>query len=445
VLRELICYRYQGHSLSDPRTEYRSKEEEAAWKAVDPIDRLRRQVIEAGIADEKQVSELQAAVQKRHEDAAIAAAKAPDPDPEEVTRYVFTDSFCHEVPQAHAKVRTFEDPPHAERKDGKITFKEALREALVEEMLRDNRVILYGEDVADYGGAFKLSKGLLEAFGRSRVFNTSISEAAIIGTAVGAAMTGLRPVVELMYSDFEFMAGDQLFNQAAKWHYMSGAQTTVPMVVRTSTGAGKGYGGQHSQALESHSTHTPGLLVVYPSTPYDAKGLMKTAIRDDNPVMFVESQELYNITGEVPEEEYLVPFGKAAVRREGSDATIVAWGLLAELMRRAADVLAEKHSIQAELIDPRTLIPLDLDTIVASVRKTGRCVIASQACRTGSYTGEVASQVQEAAFDYLDAPVERVGSADAISPQSEVLERAFLPGVDDIVRAVLRACCVEAE
>ena len=255
-----------------------------------------------------------------------------------------------------------------------------------------------------------------------------------------AFMTGLRPVVELMYSDFEYMAGDQLYNQAAKWHYMSGGQTNVPLVVRTSTGAGKGYGGQHSQALESHSTHTPGILVVYPSTPYDAKGLLKTSIRDDNPVVFVESQQLYNLKGKVPEEEYLVPFGQAAVRREGTDVTIVAWGLLANMMHEAADRLTAEYDVQAELIDPRTLVPLDMEAIAASVRKTGRCVVASQACRTGSYTAEVASQIEQAAFDYLDAPIERIGSADAISPQSEVLERAFLPGADDIVQAALRAC-----
>jgi len=440
VLTELICYRYQGHSLSDPRNEYRAREEEDAWKFLDPIETLKKQALEAGIVDESKLKKLHETVQERHATAALRAAQAADPSPDEVTKYVFTDTFCETVPPAAARVKTLQDPPLPERKDGKITFREALREAMLEEMLRDNRVILYGEDVADYGGAFKVTKGLLETFGRSRVFNTSISEAAIIGTAVGAAMTGLRPVVELMYSDFEFMAGDQLFNQAAKWHYMSGGRNKVPLVVRTSTGAGKGYGGQHSQALESHSTHTPGLIVLYPSTPHDAKGLLKAAIRDDNPVMFVESQQLYNLPGEVPREDYLVPIGKAAVRREGSDVTIVAWGLVADLMGKAADVLADKHNIQAELIDPRTLIPLDLETILNSVRKTGRCVVASQACRTGSYTGEVASLIQEKAFDYLDAPVLRVGSADAISPQSEVLERAFLPSVDDLVQAALRTC-----
>ena len=226
VLCELICYRYQWHSLSDPRNEYRSKQEEAAWKAADPIERFRKQILRAGIAKEQALAELTKVVEERHETAAIRAAQAEDPPASEVTKYVFTDSFCDRVPKAFAKVKTLKRPPVAERKDGQITLKEAIREGLVEELLRDRRVILYGEDVADYGGAFKLTKGLLEAFGRERVFNASISEAAIIGTAVGAAMTGLRPVVELMYSDSEFMAGDQLYNQCAKWHYMSGAATT---------------------------------------------------------------------------------------------------------------------------------------------------------------------------------------------------------------------------
>ena len=440
VLRELICYRFQGHSLSDPHREYRDKEEEDAWKAIDPVDAFKKQVIEAGVADEAQIEQLQTAVQQRHEQAAIRAAEASEPDASEVLSFVFTDSFCDQVPEEHRDVKTFQDPPRGKRENGQMTFREALCEAIAEEMARDERVVVFGEDVADYGGAFKITKGLLAAFGRRRVFNTSISEAGFIGMGVGAAMTGLRPVAELMYSDFEFQAGDQLYNQAAKWHYMSGGQTTIPMVVRTSTGAGKGYGGQHSQALESHSTHTPGLLVVYASTPYDAKGLLKTAIRDDNPVVFVESQELYNLKGNVPEEEYLVPFGQAVIRRRGSDATVVAWGMVAHLVAEAAEVLSSEHGIETEVIDPRTLVPLDLETILDSVRRTGRCVVASQACRTGSYTGEVASQIQEAAFDYLDAPIARVGSEDGVSPQSWVLEQAFLPGVADVVEAVRGVC-----
>ncbi|MCD6417081.1 MAG: dehydrogenase E1 component subunit alpha/beta [Planctomycetes bacterium] len=442
VLREMVCYRYQGHSLSDPRNEYRAKEEEDAWRARDPVAAFSRQVIEAGVLDEDEVEKLRQEVEQRHEQAAIRAAKAPGPDVSEVCRYVFTDSFSKEAPAQFAHPATLCDPPLPERKEGQISFKEALREAIIEEMLRDERVVLYGEDVADYGGAFKVTRGLVETFGRRRVFNTAISEAAIVGSGVGAAMTGLRPIVELMYSDFEFQAGDQLFNQAAKWHYMSGGQTTVPMVIRSSVGAGKGYGGQHSQALEAHATHTPGMRVVCPSTPYDAKGLLKSAIRDDNPVLFIESQALYNLRAEVPQEGYLEPIGRAAVRRRGGDVTIVAWSLMAHRMLAAAETLAAQHGIDAELIDLRSLIPLDMETVLQSVRKTGRCVVACQACKTGSFTAEVAARIQRQAFDYLDAPVARIGSADAISPQSEALEKAYLPFEQDIVQAALEVCYV---
>jgi pyruvate/2-oxoglutarate/acetoin dehydrogenase E1 component len=298
-------------------------------------------------------------------------------------------------------------------------------------MLRDRRVIFYGEDVADYGGAFKVTKGLLEAFGRDRVFNTPISEACICGTAVGAAMIGLRPVVELMYFDFALMSSDQISNQAAKWHYMSGAQTEVPLVYRVSAGAGKGYGGQHSQMLESMFCHIPGLYVVVPATPADAKGLLKSAIRDNNPVMFVESQALYNLKGPVPEGDYLVPIGVANVVREGSDITFVAWGPAVHDCLKAAD----KLGVSAEVIDLRSLVPLDIETVLRSVQKTGRCVVASHTIHIGSYTGEIASTIQDLAFDYLDAPVKRVGAKNGIAPQSHILEAAFLPSVDDLVNA----------
>jgi 2-oxoisovalerate dehydrogenase E1 component len=444
VLLESITYRYHGHSLSDPRTEYRTKDEESEWREVDPLKTFREQVLEAGAATEDEIDALRKQVDQRHERASIRAAKAADPDAGEVLDYVFTDAFCEEVPEQFQNAPTRQDPPKAKRdEDGKTSYKEALREAMVEEMLRDERVVIYGEDVADYGGAFKVTKGLLESFGRNRVFNAPISEAAIVGTGVGAAMTGLRPIVELMYSDFEFQAGDQLFNQAAKWHYMSGGQTTVPLVVRSSVGAGKGYGGQHSQALEAHATHTPGMYVACPSNAYDAKGMLKSAIRDENPILFIESQALYNLKNEVPEDEYLVPLGKAAVRRTGSDVTIVAWSLLAHMMLEAGEILADEHGIDAELIDLRSLVPLDMDTVLQSVQKTGRCVVACQACRTGSYTAEVAGRIQEEAFDYLDAPVARIGSADAISPQSEVLEKAYLPDVQTIVQQALDVCYVD--
>jgi 2-oxoisovalerate dehydrogenase E1 component len=436
VLRELVTYRYYGHSLSDQGLEYRRKEEEQAWKAIDPIQTFKAELLAAGVLSEEELKALAGKVQARHDRAAVRAAASPEPDPKEVTRYVFTEKKPTDVPETNRQVKTRIAPEKIKRDaEGRISFKDAIREAMIEEMLRDDRVIFYGEDVADYGGAFKVTKGLLETFGRDRVFNASISEAGIVGTGVGCAMTGLRPIVELMYSDFEFQAGDQIHNQAAKWSYMSGGETAVPMVIRTSQGAGKGYGGQHSQALESHATHTPGLKVVAPSTPYDAKGLLKAAIRDNDPVIYVENQNLYNIKGVVPAEEYLVPLGQADIKRAGKHVTIVSWSyLLLEALKAAERLLAESK-IEAEVVDLRTLCPLDLNTIVESVRKTGRVIVVSQACKTGSFTGEVASQIQEAAFDHLDAPVVRIGSADAISPQSYVLEKAYLPDANTIVQA----------
>ena len=441
VMRELITYRFRGHSLTDQGKEYRTAEEEAAWKAIDPLATFPQKLIEAKAASEEQLKKLVEKVEKRHERAAVRAAEAPEPDASTVATFVFTDAFCNEVPAECRKVDLLNAEPVVKRDaDGKLTFKDAIKEALYEEMKRDNRVLTFGEDIADYGGAFKVTKGLLEVFGRDRVFNAPISEAAIVGAGVGASMTNLRPVVELMYSDFEFQAGDQIYNQAAKWCYMSGGQTSVPMVVRTSTGAGKGYGGQHSQSVESHSTHTPGLKVAVPSTPYDAKGLLKTAIRDDNPVMFVESQALYNDKAVVPPEEYLIPFGVADIKRAGKDLTIIAWGYMVGQALKAADMLKEKHGIEAEVIDPRTLIPLDIDAILRSVKKTGRVIVTSQSCITGSYTGEVAAQIQERAFDYLDAPVVRIGAVDAISPQSYVLECAYLPNAAKVVQAAEKLC-----
>jgi 2-oxoisovalerate dehydrogenase E1 component len=434
VLLDVSLYRYYGHSLSDPRNEYRTREEEAAWRAVDPIERLKRQLLEAGV-DEATVAAVEARVADRNARAAVRAANGIDPDPADVTKYLYTDDAPGDVPEADRHPRTYEEPPVAKRKDGVITYRDAIREALVEEMLRDARVIHYGEDIADYGGAFKLTKGLLEAFGRERVFNTPISEATICGTAVGAAMVGLRPVVELMYMDFALMASDQIANQAGKWHFMSGAQTNVPLVIRASVGAGKGYGGQHSQSLESMFAHIPGLYIAYPSSPADAKGLLKTAIRDENPVLFVESQGLYGTKGEVPEGEHLVPFGVARVAREGTDVTLVAWGPAVPDALAAAERLRTDDGLEAEVIDLRTLVPLDIETILASVRKTGRAVVASQSILVGSYVNEIVARIQLEAFDDLDAPVGRIGAKPGISPQAESLERAFLPHADDIYEA----------
>jgi 2-oxoisovalerate dehydrogenase E1 component len=436
VLIEASTYRYYGHSLSDPRNEYRTRDEEAAWRAVDPIERLRSQLLETGEVDEATIAAVEVSAKERNARAAVRASQATDPDPADVTRYLFTDTVADVVPEPDQEVVAIAEPPVAARNDkGEISYRDALRDALVEEMLRDRRVITYGEDIADYGGAFKLTKGLLETFGRQRIFNTPISEACICGTAVGAAMVGLRPVVELMYMDFALMASDQIANQAAKWHYMSGAQTEVPLVIRASVGAGKGYGGQHSQSLESVFTHIPGIYVLYPATPADAKGLLKSAIRDNNPVLFVESQSLYSTKGVVPEGDVLTPIGVARLAREGSDVTIVAWGPAVIDAVKAADRLAAEHGVSADVIDLRSLYPLDMDTILKSISKTGRGVVATQAVLTGSFVNEIVARIQFEAFDDLDAPIARVGAAFGISPQAEGLERAFLPNADTIFNA----------
>jgi len=391
------------------------------------------QLLDNNVVEQAAIDEVHARVEARNARAAERASEAPDPDAADVIKYLYTDTTSEEVPESARNAPTNGGVDTA-RKEGNLTYKDALKEALYEEMCRDRRVIFYGEDVADYGGAFKVTKGLLEAFGRERVFNTPISEAAICGTAVGKAMTGLRPIAELMYMDFALMSGDTISNQASKWHYMSGANAELPLVYRVSVGGGKGYGGQHSQTLESVFAHIPGLYVVYPATAYDAKGLLKSAIRTNNPVMFVESQIMYNFSDPVPEEEYLIPIGEADIKRAGTDVTIVTWGPALHDVLRAADTLAAEGT-QAEVVDIRTLVPLDKETILNSVRKTGRCVVASHAVNIGSYTGEIASMIMAEAFDFLDAPVLRVGAANGIAPQSHVLEKAFLPDEADILAA----------
>jgi 2-oxoisovalerate dehydrogenase E1 component len=435
VLIEADCYRYWGHSLSDPRNEYRTKVEEAAWKAIDPIETYKKTLVAAGALNAEGIEAVIRRVAARNARAAQRAAAAADPDVKDVLAFMYTDTKSETVPPEFAKSETFAPPPVSKRVDGEIAYKDALREALVEEMLRDNRVVFYGEDVADYGGAFKVTKGLLETFGRRRVFNAPISEACICGTACGASMRGLRPVVELMYFDFALMSSDQISNQAAKWHYMSGAQTEVPLVIRAAAGGGKGYGGQHSQTLEAVFCHIPGLYVIYPSTPADAKGLLKSAIRDNNPVLFIESQLLYSVKGPVPEGEHLVPLGVADVKREGDDITFVSWGPMVPDCLKAAERLRAEQGVEAEVVDLRSLVPLDIETVLRSVRKTGRCIVACAAVHFGSFTGEIASTVQEMVFDYLDAPVVRVGAKNGIAPQAHELEKAFLPSVDDLIAA----------
>jgi pyruvate dehydrogenase E1 component beta subunit len=318
----------------------------------------------------------------------------------------------------------------------KITYRESLREALREEMQRDPRVFLLGEDIGRYwGGAFKVTEGLAQEFGDERVRDTPISESAIVGAAVGAAITGMRPVAEIMFGDLAALAMDQICNQAAKIRYMFGGQVSCPLVVRTPFGAGVNIASHHSQSLESWFMHVPGLYVAVPSSPYDAKGLLKTAIRGSNPVFFCEHKLLYPIEGEIPEHEYLLPFGKADLKKEGADVTLVAISYMVHKALNAAALL-QKEGIDVEVVDPRTLTPLDKATITGSVKKTGRLVIVSEDCRTGGVSAEIAALVAEEALDYLDAPIKRVASPDTPIPFSPPLEQFIIPNEQSIIKAV---------
>jgi pyruvate dehydrogenase E1 component beta subunit len=321
-----------------------------------------------------------------------------------------------------------------------MRYREALNAALREELRRDERVILMGEDIGVFGGAFKVTSGLLEEFGERRIRDTPISENTIVGVGVGAAMTGLRPVVELMTINFSLLAFDQIVNHAAHIHYMFGGQAQVPLVVRMPQGAGHQLGPTHSHCFEALFVHVPGLLVAAPASAADAKGLLKTAIRDENPVIFIEHESLYGVRGEVPEdEEHLVPFGVARTMREGSDVTIVGISRMARTAERAADTLAAEHGVQAEVIDPRTLRPLDLDTILASVGRTNHCVIVEEGWPHGGVGANLAALIGEQGFDDLDAPVQRVTGADVPMPYSKPLEDIAYPHEPQVVRAALAA------
>jgi len=316
------------------------------------------------------------------------------------------------------------------------TVREALREALREEMNRDKTVFLLGEDIGRYwGGAFGVTKGLAEEFGDERVRDTPISESAIIGVGVGAAITGMRPVAEIMFGDLSALAMDQICNQAAKIRYMFGGQAKVPLVIRTPFGAGVNIASHHSQSLEAWFMHTSGLYVAVPSTPYDAKGLLKTAIRGDNPVFFVEHKLLYPVKGVIPEEDYTVPFGRADVKREGADVTIFATLYMVHKALAAAEKLS-KEGINAEVVDPRTLSPLDKSTLVKSVKKTGHIVIVTEDCKTAGVSAEIAAVVAEEALDYLDAPIKRVAEPDTPIPFSPPLEQFVIPDEKSIIKAV---------
>ncbi len=316
-----------------------------------------------------------------------------------------------------------------------LTYADAIRAALIEEMERDERVILLGEDIAQYGGAFRVTRDLASRFGAGRVLNTPISENSFVGVAVGAALTGLRPVVEIMFMDFITLAMDQLCNHAAKLHYIYGGQARVPMVVRCPAGAGRGYGASHSQSLEAWFMHMPGLKVVAPATPRDARGLLKAAIRDDNPVVCIENKLLYGTAGDVPEDDEVVPIGKAQVVREGEDVSLIAYGRMTHLALGAAAAL-EEAGMRCEVLDLRSLAPMDDEAILASVAKTSRAVIIEEDTRRGGVGAEVAALIADRAFGDLDSPVRRVACEDVPIPCTPTLEQAVLPSVEKIVQAV---------
>jgi 2-oxoisovalerate dehydrogenase E1 component len=441
ALIEAITYRYKGHSKSD-RQVYRTKDEVQAWMARDPIARLREALIARGWLSEAEAAALEERARQAVADALQAAEGDPEPHVAQLTEGVYAEdplfpprwirrAFGLEIPV---------EPPVGRRE---LSYAEALREAMAQAMAADERVFLMGEDIGVYGGAFGVTQGLIERFGPDRVRDTPISENTIVGAGVGAALTGMRPIVEMQFMDFVTLAMEQTVLQAAKVRYMFGGKARVPLVLRLPGGSGTGAAAQHSESLEAWFVHVPGLKVVAPATPYDAKGLLLAALADDNPVIFVEHKLLYRTRGPVPEEPYLVPLGKAAVRRPGRHLTIVAYSIAVLRALEAAERLAAE-GIEAEVIDLRTLKPCDAETVIASVKKTGKLLIVHEAPLLGGFGGELAAAVaQSEAFAYLEAPIVRLGGADVPIPYHPRLERAAVPQVEDIVEAARRLARLE--
>jgi len=431
-LIECKTYRWFGHSRSDPCV-YRGRQEEEEWKKYDPIATLEMRLKTEGVATGQEIAEVEERAAAAIKTATDFALGSPWPAPSELYDDVYVISKATPVDvEAERELRQRVRTDNVMRQ---IPYWQAINEALREEMDRDPRVFVMGEDVGLYGGAYGATRGLVEVYGAERVRDTPISEAIIGGAAVGAAMAGMRPVAEIMYIDFTPLAMDQIANQGAKNRYMFGGKTIVPMVIRTQGGTGRSIAAHHSQSLEALWVHFPGIYVVMPATPYDVKGLLKTAIRDDNPIMFIEHKMLYKVKGPVPEGEYLIPLGVADVVREGKDVTVVAYSRMRYRALEAAELLS-KEGISVEVIDPRTLKPLDLETIVNSVRKTGHLVGVTEAYKTGSFISELFTLINEVAFDYLDAPMIRVAAADVPVPMSEPLEAATIPSTEQIVAAV---------
>jgi len=448
TLINAITYRYFGHSKSD-KQRYRTKEEVEAWRSKDPIGTFRDRLIGMGIISEAEAAGIEARAQKAVEDAIAWADTGPEPSLDHLTDDVYADepevlAQPERVLPAWIK-QTFSPatPINPDPGSREITYSEALREAMRQALKADDRVYLLGEDIGVYGGAFGVTQGLIEEFGPDRVRDTPISENAIVGTAVGSAVTGMRPVAEMQFMDFLTLSMEQLVLQGAKIRYMFGGKASVPMVLRLPAGSGTGAAAQHSESLESWLVNVPGLKVVAPSTPYDAKGLLLAAIADNNPVMFVENKLLYKSKGFVPEEPYIVPLGKAAIRRPGRDVTVVGTSIMVVRALEAAQKLASE-GIELEVIDLRSLKPYDSDTIIASVKHTGRLLMVHEAPLIGGFGGEIVAMIaQSPAFSYLEAPIVRLGGADVPIPYSPKLERAAVPQIEDIVDAARRLARTE--
>jgi len=430
-LIEAKTYRYFGHSHSDPRV-YRTKEEEQSYKDRDPIKVLNEELKAVGLISDKEFEDMDQAVKDKMKSAIAFSDSSPEADPAELESDVFAPSvFTVKDVENEAALR---EKVKTDTSIREISYADAIVEALREEMKRDDKVFLMGEDVGLYGGAYGASRGLFEEFGQWRVIDTPISEATIGGAAVGAAMAGMRPVAEIMYVDFTPLAMDQVANQGAKNRYMFGGKTSVPMVMRTEGGAGRAIAAHHSQSLEALWTHFPGIYIVMPSTPYDVKGLLKAAIRDNNPVMFIEHKMLYKNKGRVPVEDYLIPLGIADIKRPGKDVSLVTYSRQVLNALDAAEELS-KEDIDVEVIDLRCLKPLDINTIINSIKKTGRFVGVTEAYENTSFINEVMAQVNDHAFDYLDAPMVRVSAANVPVPRAEVLEDLAIPNVNRIIEA----------
>jgi 2-oxoisovalerate dehydrogenase E1 component len=421
-LIEAMTWRWGPHSMRANLIEPRTDADMAAWRARDPIDRIKEVMAGQPGIDPKHISEIETRVLKELDDAVTFASNSAEPTIDILETSVCAPHNDHQEPGAES--------------ERLLSYSDAINEAFHQEMEQDSSVMIMGEDIALTGGIFQVTKGLADRFGYDRVRDTPISEATFCGTAVGAAIAGLRPIVEIQIFDFVALMMDMIVNQAAKFRFMNGGRAKVPLVIRGPQGGGIRLAAQHSQSLEAWFAHVPGLVVLAPSTPYDAKGLMIAAIRDDNPVIFLEHKMLYlSPPGPVPEQSYAIPIGKADVKRSGTDVTIVATLLMVSRALSAATIL-EREGISVEVIDPRTIRPLDEATILASVRKTNRLIVVHEAWQTGGFGAEVSAMVMEKGFDWLDAPVVRVAAPDVPMPFNDRLETAVIPTQERIISAV---------